>query len=181
MVIYIIIDLEAFLRNVFPADFAVFVLNGVFERVFESGRFGDGEDFVGKLVVVPEVVAEGATNDLGDAGLFGEDEDVAMVGGFEGGEAERFGDARHDEDVGELVNVAQLAPADEASEDDVFRDAEFGGEADEFGLFFAVAREDEYELGVFADGFGGGMEEVTEALLDGEAADGTDDGVTLGL
>lgn len=103
------------------------------------------------------------------------------MGGFESGKTEWLGDAGHDEDVGEFVNVAELFATDEAGEDDVSCDAEFGGEVDEFVFFFAVTCEDEDELGIFADSFGGGMEEVGQAFLDGKAADGADDGVAFSL
>ena len=68
---------------------------------------------------VPEVILHGRPDDFGDAGLFGEDEAIAVVGSFEGGEAERFGDGAHDENIGDRINIAELFATDETGEDDV--------------------------------------------------------------
>lgn len=104
-----------------------------------------------------------------------------MVGGFEGGEAERFGDGTHDENVGDGVDVAELFAADEAGEDDVVGDAEVGGELNKFVALFSVAGEEEEKFVVDLDGAGGGTDEVGEAFLDGEAGNCRDDCVAFGL
>lgn len=48
----------------------------------------------------------------------------------------------------------------------------------EFVLFFAIASEDEDELGVFLEGEGGGVHEISEAFLNGKATDGGNNVVT---
>ena len=66
--------------------------------------------------------------------------------------------------------------ANEASEDDMFADAETRGEFDEVISLLAVAREDEKKTRVLLDGKSCGVHEVGETFLHGEAADGGHDG-----
>lgn len=103
------------------------------------------------------------------------------MGGFEGGEAEGFGDGTHDEDVGDVVNVAELFATNEASENDVVGNVEVGGETDEFFALFTVASEDEEEFVVFLESEGGGAHHIEKAFLHSEATDGGDDGIAGGF
>lgn len=87
-----IIGFETFFCNVVPRDFEIFVFDIFLQRMFQGDGFADGDDFVGEFFLVPKIILEGGTKDFCDAGLFGQDENVAMVGGFERGQAERLGD-----------------------------------------------------------------------------------------
>ena len=83
-----------------------------------------------------------------------------MMGGFESGETEGLRDGTHDENVGDGINIAEFFAANETGKNDIARDAEIGGETYEPVFFFAVAGENENELGVFGDSKSGGMHEI---------------------
>ena len=121
---------------------------------------GNGKDFVGKLLLVPEIVGEGGPDNFGNTGLLGENETVTVVGGFKSGEAKWLRDGTHDENIRNGINVAKFLAADETSENDIFGDAEICGEFNEFVSFFAVAGQDENELGVLGNGECGGFHEI---------------------
>ena len=157
----------------------VFFTDILSEGISQGGVFGDGDDFTRELVLVPEVVFKGRPDDFGNARLFGEDEAVAMVGGFEGGETERLGDGAHDKDVGVRVDVAEFLATDKAGEDDVVGYAEVGREGDEVVKLFAIAGKNEKEFWVSYDSFFGGTHEKTETFLDGKTTDSGNDGVAV--
>ena len=97
----------------------VFLADIVLEGFFEGGIFTDGNDFVGEFFGVPKIVFEARPNDFGDAGLFGKNETVTVVCGFESSESEWFGNRTHNENVGNGVDVAKFLTANEAGEDDI--------------------------------------------------------------
>lgn len=88
----------------------------------------DSEDFVGEFLLIPVIVFETRPDDFGDARLFGKDEGVAMMGGFESCETERFGNGTHDENIGNGVNVTETFATNKTSKDDVLTDAEVSSE-----------------------------------------------------
>jgi len=103
------------------------------------------------------------------------------VGGLEGGETKGFGDARHDEDVGDGVNIAELLATDEAGEDNVLGNAEVGGESNQLVALLAIAGKDEEELWVFVESEAGGAHHVPEAFLDSKTTNGRNDSVAFFL
>ena len=84
----------------------IFLTDVVTESVLEDRIIRDGEDFVGEFFGIPEIVFEGRPDNFGNAGLVGENQNVAVVGGLESGEAKGLGDGAHDENVGQRINVA---------------------------------------------------------------------------
>ena len=83
-----------------------------------------------------------------------------MVSSFKGGEAKRFGNRAHYEDIGNRINIAEAFASNETGKDDVFRNAEVGGEFYQLIFFFAIASKNEDEFGVFMDGEGGGVHKI---------------------
>ena len=96
------------------------------------------------------------------------------MSGLESREAEGFGDRRHDEDIRKRVNIAKVFPADKAGENDVSGNPELGGKRNEFGFFFAIPSENKDKFRVFMNRLCGGVEKVSQTLLDSETSDGRD-------
>ena len=71
----------------------------------EGGASGDGDDFLGKFVFVPEIVFECGPDNLGDTRLMSENEGIVVVGGFECSEAEGLRDGTHDKNIREGIDV----------------------------------------------------------------------------
>ena len=172
LMFYTIIDLQAFFGNLIPGDFTIFGANVALQSVAQSVVVADSKDFVGEFVFVPEVIFQAGPDDFGDTGLLGKNEGIAMMGGFECGESERFGNGAHDENVGNGIDVAEFLATNEARENDVSTNAEISGQLYEVVFLLAVACEEEDKFGVTFDGKCCSMHEVVKAFLDGETAYG---------
>lgn len=130
----------------------VFVFDIFLQGMAECGALADGKDFVGELFDVPKIISKGGPDHLGNAGLLGKDEGVAVVCCFKCSEAKWLRDGAHDEDIRYSIDVAELFTTDKAGKKDASRDAEPRGLGNEAVSFLAVASKDKEELGVFLDG-----------------------------
>ena len=140
---------------------------------------GDGDNLVGEFLFVPVIINHGGVKNFGDSRLFGENEGIVVVGGFECGEAERFRNRTHNKDIGYAVNIAALFAADPASKNDITGDAEIGGEFEQLVALFPIAGENEDKFGILLKSLFSGVKEMPHALLNGEAANGGNNSIAL--
>ena len=113
-----------------PFEGVHFVEAGPGGEVREGGIVEEGVDLVGHRIHIPEVHLEGVLQDLGGAGLLGNDGRDAGPHRLEGRDAERLGDGRHDVHVREGEHLLHVGPAEEAREVEAVGNAQPGGVAD---------------------------------------------------
>jgi hypothetical protein len=160
--------------GVLPGELADFVV-ALFAQGGGEGRVAeDGEDFVGEVFGVPEIDLEDVLENFRGAALLADDDGDILGEGVEGGDAEGFADAGHDVDAGGGESFLAFFFAEKTGEVDVAFDAEGFGEVFEGVEHFALAGDDEFDVGLDGEDFFGGLQEEVGAFLLGEAAEEED-------
>ena len=135
------------------------------ERPAERLEGEHGEDLGGEVVDVAELDAQHVPDDFRHAGRFRDDHRGPVLEGLEGGESERLGDGRHDEDVGARVQPVELGRGQKPGEEKPREKPRRGDALDHRGPPVARAGHDELDVGPLRRHAGGRLDEVLGALL----------------
>ena len=169
------------LRGGFPADLPE-LLAGLFRHLAgQDGVFQDGDDLGGHLPDVPEIDLQRMLQDLGNAGLAGEDHRDVVHHRLEGGDAERFGNARHDVEVAQREDPLDLLALEESGEMESVSDSQLPHALDHPSHHVARAGHDEGDVGKDMEDLGRRLDEVVGPLLEGDPAEKEDDLLFLGV
>ncbi len=141
------VDLRDSLRGGFPADLPEFLPRLFRHLAGQGGVFQDGDDLGGDLPDVPEIDLQRVLEDLGDTRLAGDDHRNVIQHRLEGGDAERFGDARHDVEVAQGEDPLDLLPLEESREMKTVPDPQLADPFDHLPHHVAGAGHDEGHVG----------------------------------